>query len=462
MTVDGIELAISRALVIGTGVSARAAARLLDVAGVEVVVAAEADDHPGVAELRAEGRTVHVGAVSGSLLDRVDVAVPSPGVPERAPVLDAVRRAGVAIWSEPELAARASGRALLGVTGTNGKTTTTELVTAMLVADGRDAVACGNIGLPVADAVLDTPSSTTLVAELSSFQLAFSIRLRARIGVLLNLAPDHLDWHGDVDAYHTAKARLWRAQQPEDWAIANADDPVTLALRDANAPAQLAAFSGTSRVEVGVGVEHGQLVARRDGAATLLLPVDALASTTRHHVADVAAAASVAWLEGVRPEAIADAARRVRPGRHRGEVVAEDRGVRWVDDSKATNPHAAAAALDAAGPTIWIAGGLAKGVDLGGLGAHLAEVRHAVLIGTAADTLAEVCARAEVPTVRAADLEAAVAAAARLARAGDTVLLAPACASFDQFRDYAERGDRFAEAARRVMSATPAAEGGRP
>jgi UDP-N-acetylmuramoylalanine--D-glutamate ligase len=458
-----LRLQISRALVVGTGVSARASLRLLNAAGVDASTVAEPGDTDGADRLRTLGHRVHVGDVDESLLAGVDVVVPSPGVPERAPVLEAVRRAGIEIWSEPELAARASGRDVLGVTGTNGKTTTTELVAAMLAADGRPAVACGNIGEPVADAVLDTPVSTTLVVELSSFQLAFATRLRARIGVLLNLAPDHLDWHGDVDAYHAAKARLWGAQQPGDWAVANADDPVTVALRDRHATARRAGFSGTGPVGVGVGAEQGRFVAHGgDGASAPLFAIDDLPTTTPHHRANVAAAATVAWLAGAEPAAIAEAAVRTHPGRHRGELVAESHGVRWVDDSKATNPHAAAAALDAVGSTVWIAGGLAKGVDLGGISAHLRRVRHALLIGEAAEELAAICAGAGVPATRVDDLDAAVATAARYARNGDTVLLAPACASFDQFRDYRERGERFAAAARAVVSGTRSGDGAMP
>lgn len=445
---------VSRALVVGLGRSGRAAARLLSDAGVEVTVADDAPAHPEADAARAAGWRVRLGGVSPADLDGRDLVVPSPGVPEHAPVLRAALAAGLPVWSEPELALRVVPRPLLAVTGTNGKTSTTELVAAMLSAAGHDALACGNIGTPVAEAV-GAPASTRLVAELSSFQLRFAGRLRPRVGALLNVAADHLDWHGDLDAYGAAKARLWEAQSGDDWAVANADDPRVRALLE-RAPAGRAHFSGSRAVPLGVGSDGTWLhAAWPDGARRPLLEIASLASRAPHHLANVAAAATVALLDGTPADAVAEAARRFVPGPHRGEIVADAHGVRWVDDSKATNPHAAAASLRSARSIVWIAGGRAKGVDLGVLGAELGAVRHALLIGEAAPALREVCATAGVEATLHASLEDAVAAAVWLARSGDTVLLAPACASLDQFRDYAERGERFAAAARAAAAAAP-------
>jgi UDP-N-acetylmuramoylalanine--D-glutamate ligase len=451
---------VRRALVVGLGASGRAAIRILTAAGVEVVVAEQRPDHPAAAALTAAGIMVHAGRPAVEALDdAIDLVVPSPGVPEGAPVLHAAAVRGIPVWSEPELGLRRHPRELLAVTGTNGKTSTTELLAAMLVADGRDVRACGNIGTPVCEAAADAPPDAVLVAELSSFQLRFAGQLRPRVGVLLNLAPDHLDWHPDLAAYGAAKARLWEAQQPGDWAVANADDPATLTLRDRHAHAGRAAFSGTGAVTLGVGVEDGVLVARLPGgpAASALLAVTELpAPHAPHLIANVAAAATAALLAGASVDAVGAAARGFRPGRHRLEVVATDpRGVRYLDDSKATNVHAATAALRAVGSAVWIAGGLAKGVDLAPLADELTGVHDAVVIGTAADELALVCERAGVPAHRAPTIEAAVALAAELARPGDDVLLAPACASFDQFASYAERGERFAAAARAAAAAAP-------
>jgi UDP-N-acetylmuramoylalanine--D-glutamate ligase len=454
---------VARALVVGLGASGRAAVRVLTAAGVEVVVVEQRPDHPAAAAIADAGVTVQLGRPAVEVLDAtIDLVVPSPGVPEGAPVLRAAAARGVPVWSEPELGLRLHPRPLVAVTGTNGKTSTTELLAAMLTADGRDVRACGNIGTPVCEAAADAGPNTVLVAELSSFQLRFAGHLRPQVGVLLNLAPDHLDWHPDLAAYGAAKARLWEAQQPGDWAVANADDPLTVALRDRHAPAGHAAFSGSASVPLGVGVEDGMLVARLPAGVTPLLAVtDLPAPQAPHLVANVAAAATAALLAGAAPSAVVTAARAFRPGRHRLEVVATDpRGVRYLDDSKATNVHAATAALRAVGSAVWIAGGLAKGVELAPLAAELAGVHDAVLIGTAADELALVCDRAGVPAHHAPSIEAAVALAATLAHPGDDVLLAPACASFDQFASYAERGERFAAAARVAAAAAATAGSG--
>jgi len=443
---------IARALVVGLGASGRAAAGVLRTADVEVVLVDDRRDPPGADELRASGHRVVLGEAPGDVLARegADLVVPSPGVPQGAPVLRAAAAAGIPIWSEPELGLRLYPHRLVGVTGTNGKTSTTELIAAMLAADGTPVAACGNIGRPVSEAAHAEPPETVLVAELSSFQLRFIERLHAEVGVLLNLAEDHLDWHGDLAAYGAAKARLWETQTRDDWAVANAEDAATLRLQ-AGAPGQAATFSADTDVDLGVGRRGDELVlAGPDGQQRALLPLGDLRSRAPHHVANVAAAATCAALIGVDDRAIAGVAAGFSPGRHRLEVVAQAGEVTFVDDSKATNPHAAAAALRSFPSIVWIAGGLAKGVDLGVLRSDLAAVRAAVLIGRAADELAALCAAQSIPASIAASIEDAVALAADQARPGDTVLLAPACASFDQFRDYADRGERFAAAARAV------------
>ncbi len=442
---------LRRALVIGLGASGRAAADLLAAIGVEVTIAEQREDHPGSEDARSAGHEVVLGGPPPP--GDYDLVVPSPGVPESSPVLVAAAERGVPVVSEPELAFRSRPVPVIGVTGTNGKTSVTELVTAMLDADGRDAVACGNIGMPMSEAVRAAGPGTLLVVELSSFQLRFVERLRCSAAALLNLADDHLDWHGDAEAYHRAKARIWRAQQPGDWAVANLDDPVAADLRDRYAPGRradvtLRAAPATS----GIGVRDGRLVVELPGHSGEVLALEELPLSAPHHHANVAVAATLALLSGARVDSVAAAARAFHPGRHRFELVAEADGVRYVDDSKATNVHAAAAALGSAESVVWVAGGLAKGADLTSLVDHLGTVREAVLIGEAAEELARVCAAAGVTSRPAASMEEAVALAAGLARPGDTVLLAPACASFDQFRDYEDRGERFAAAARDITS----------
>lgn len=446
------------ALVIGAGVSGSAAARLLVEAGSEVMLVEQRHDHPALDELAAIGVKILADAAD-SFLRRVDVVVPSPGVPAHAPLVTAASRAGVSVWSEPELAWRFAPRRLLAITGTNGKTTVTELLTAMLLAGGDEAVACGNIGLPLSTAVLEVPDGAVLVAELSSFQLAFAHALRPEIGVLLNLADDHLDWHGDADAYGRAKARLWRSQTAQDWAVANRDDDSTMALMGLHAPARRATFAVDTPLETGatgVMLESDGLVASDGAERTLLIGAEHLTRRAPHQLANVAGAATAAWLWGTAPAAMASALTGYEPGRHRGDLVGEHDGVRWVDDSKATNPHAAIAALRSHASVVWIAGGLAKGVDLKVLAGHLGNVRAAVLIGSAAAELATVCDAAGVPTHRPSTIDEAVVCARRLAQPGDVVLLAPACSSFDQFRDYADRGERFARAVRAGVAAPTA------
>ncbi len=444
-------LDVRHPVVIGLGASGLAAVRLLRACGVDAGVLARGDSAEAVDAARAFGARV---IDDGSLPRDTDVLVPSPGIPEHDPVVAQAQQLGIAVWSEPELAARATDRTLLAITGTNGKTTTTELVAAMLDASGISAQACGNIGLPVCDAVLDTTTDTVLIAELSSFQLRFVSTMRATIGAILNVAPDHLDWHGDLAAYASAKARIWTAQTDEDWALANRDDPTTLALQRSSAPGRHAQFSATRRVETGVGVVDAWLVATSERGDEPIVALETLPVRGSHHLANIAAAACMAWLHGARPDALAAAARELRPGRHRGDVVGVVDDITYIDDSKATNPHAAAAALGAHGPTVWIAGGRAKGVDLSGLADHLHNVRQALLIGEATDELEAICAGAGVATHRCEDLDTAVAAAVAAAQRGDTVLLAPACASFDQFRDYRERGRVFADAVRRHAGAS--------
>jgi UDP-N-acetylmuramoylalanine--D-glutamate ligase len=443
---------ISSALVIGLGTSGLAAARVLADAGVAVTIVDDRADHPGATAARDAGHRVVLDRSPVELVEGAQLVVPSPGVPEWAPVLQRAADGGLPIWSEPELGWRLHPHRLLAVTGTNGKTSTTELLARMVAAGGEDAVACGNIGVPFTTAAAEASPAAVLVAELSSFQLRFAGTLRPEVGVLLNLAPDHLDWHGGFEAYGAAKARLWEAQRPGEWAVANAADAATMQLLTDAAPADRATFNGEAGVEgVGVGVVDGHLQARIPTFEGQVCDVAELALTAPHHVANVAAAACAALLAGIEVEAVAAAARGFHPGRHRLELLADVDGVRWVDDSKATNVHATAAALRSAPSLVWLAGGLAKGVDLAELVPHLGAVRSAVLFGTAAEELAEVCRGADVEARVVDTIEDAVGVAAGLAVRGDTVLLAPACASFDQFRDYAERGERFAAAVREAV-----------
>ncbi|MDX1657259.1 MAG: UDP-N-acetylmuramoyl-L-alanine--D-glutamate ligase [Nitriliruptorales bacterium] len=435
---------IRRVLVVGSGRSGRAVVAALTAQDVEIVVVDEdASATPDLGDV-----PVHVGVEARDHLDGVDLVVPSPGVPEHAAVIQAAIAEAIPVWSEPELGWRLAPRPVVAITGTNGKTSVTELTAAMLSASGIDAVACGNIGTPFTTAALEAAEDTVLVAELSSFQLRFCHRLRPWVAVLLNLEPDHLDWHGDLGAYGAAKARIWRAQQEVDEVVANAEDPNVVDLVDSSVPGGRAWFSGRGRhVERGVDVHDEVMHVHLDTHSGPLFRLADLPLDAPHHRDNVSAAACAALLAGADPSGVATAAGSFRPGPHRLEHVASGGGVTFVDDSKATNVGSARAALNAFPSIVWVAGGLAKGADLAALRPELGNVRAAVVIGEAAAALAEVCEDAGVHAVNATSMEEAVEAAAELAEPGDTVLLAPACASFDMFDDYADRGDRFAAAA---------------
>lgn len=429
-----------RALVVGAGVAGVAAAEALLEEGAEVRVTdvRPADRLVDAARLQSLGAEVRAGGHDPSDLEGATVVVVSPGVPPSAEVVMWARARDVPVWGEMELGARLVGVPYLAVTGTNGKTTTTGMIAACLREDGIDAVACGNIGLPFPAAARGDHDA--LVVEVSSFQLALQESFHPRVSVLLNVAPDHLDWHGTFEAYTHAKGRIHANQGEGDTHVGNRDDPLASRI-SAAASCRVVWFRGGPPDEGEVGYVGDELVAAE--IATGLGPVDGTRAGYRQ---DAAAAASAALAFGIAPESVRRGLAGFVPERHRGEVVAQVGGVRFVDNSKATNVHAALAALDGVERAVLIAGGRAKGQDLSAL-ATRADRRVAVVsLGESAPDVA-VAFRGLVPVHPAGSIEEATRIAARVASAGVTVLLAPACASWDQFRDYTERGDRFAAAA---------------
>jgi len=395
---------------------------------------------------------IPTGAVGDARLAAVDLVVPSPGVPEGHPFLQAAVRAGVPRRSEVDLAAEmlaAAGRPLVAVTGTNGKTTVTELTVAMCRASGIDAVAAGNIGAPLLDeAGLDTPR--LVVAEVSSFQLALTTgAFRPRAAAILNLADDHLDWHRTFDAYARAKARIFRAMGPDDLLVFNADDAVVAGLA-AEAPGRTVAFTVVEGAAAGyrvrVGATGAGLVAA-DGRE--MVAVDALDASAPHDLANALAAAALAIEVGATSAGVAAALGAYAKGAHRVQPVGELDGVRFVDDSKATNVHAALAAIRGFDRAVLIAGGRNKGLDLSPLRAGAGHLVAVVAIGDAAPEVAAAFGDA-VPVTVATSMAEAVRLAHAKARPGDVVLLAPACDSFDWYRSYAERGDDFAREVARL------------
>lgn len=456
---------LNRVLVAGLGLSGRAARDVLLARGATVLTA---DDRVGDLSLDA----------ARARLSEVDLVVVSPGIPPHHPLLVDARAAGLDVWSEVELAwqvrvdrADGSGPApWLAVTGTNGKTTTVEMLASILTAAGERTAAVGNVGTPVVLAATD-PTLDVLAVELSSFQLHHTHSMAAQAAAVLNLAADHLDWHGSMDAYAADKGRIFTGV--ERACVYNSADQLTEDLvREADV-ADGAIAVGFTLSTPGLGqvglvedvlVDRGFAADRRTHAAELATFADLAhlaaggSALAPHTVQNALAAAALALAHGVEPVAVRDGLRAYRPGAHRIATVAEIDGVRWIDDSKATNAHAAAASLAAFAPesVIWIAGGLAKGARFDDLVASRRDrLRAVVLIGVDAEPLAEALARhaPQVPVVRidpgdTGTMNRAVQEARRLAVdaavPGLTVLLAPACASMDQFSSYAERGEAFA------------------
>ena len=434
----------SRALVVGLGSSGVAAALLLADQGWQVKVndrASTPDLGTPLAELA--GRvTVAVGGHQDSLLESVALVVVSPGVAWELPLLVEARRRGIEVLAEVELAFRvAAGTPLLAITGSNGKTTTTALAGEMVRASGQKVGIGGNIGMP-ACALARESGWDALVWELSSFQLEGCSTLRPGVGVLLNLSPDHLDRHADFASYRSAKERLFAQQDTGDVAVLNADDPLVAALEVRSRVARFSLADRTADAHLDGAtliLDGSPLVGREE----LRIPGD-------HNVANALAAALAAERFGVPRQVIAGVLRTFEPLAHRHQVVAEHGGIRWVDDSKGTNVGSVVAGLTGyrPGSIHLILGGLGKGQDFRELRpAVAARVAHVYLIGEASATIH--AALVDSTTIEeCGTLEQAVHRAATLARPGDAVLLSPACASFDQFRDYKHRGDEFARLAR--------------
>jgi len=416
----------SRTLVLGSAVSGRAAARLAQRLGHEVMVYDRDESAVDGLELGVETAS---GQWDRRLLSDRDLVVTSPGIPQSArPIVDSLA-AGIPLVSEMEFGYQHLDSPCVAVTGTNGKTTVTATVAGMLKASGYDAIAAGNIGLALSDVAGN--GHQLVVVEASSFQLQFVDTFRPDAAAILNIAPDHLDWHGSFDAYAAAKRRIGENQRPEDIIVFDVDDAAAAAAVE-GLPARAVPVSGSQRPAGGNGPVGEEL---HVGDVTVARPALDSAFTM-----DLTAAATLAQHMGASGDAIEKVIAGFATEVHRRTVVGEWDGVAWVNDSKATNPHAAVAAAGAYESVILIAGGRNKGLDLAPL-AQLPSVRVVVALGEATSELA---AAAPPEKFRQADsLAHAVALADELAVTGDTVLLAPGCASFDMFRDYAERGRVF-------------------
>jgi UDP-N-acetylmuramoylalanine--D-glutamate ligase len=436
--VTALDLEGKSVLVLGLGITGRSAAQFCAERGARVLVA---DDR---ADADARGLpasvVVRLGAPSPDPAD-FDLVVPSPGIPF-------ARYGGRAraAWGDLELAYRALSIPIAAVTGTNGKSTTVRLTEAMLRAAGLRARAAGNVGEAALGLVGEALDAAVL--EVSSFQLEAVDAFRPKAAVLLNVTPDHLDRHGDMAGYLAAKLRLFARQDAGDVAILSADCPVVGALRDADFAARVWRFSTRGPVARGACYDAGTL-ALRIGSDERRIPLDALPPIEGPLRSNALAALLASVALGADPQRALGALVTFRALPHRCELVAEARGVRWLDDSKATNPSAAVAAVaNLPGPLLWILGGKDKGLDFAELlEAPLARVKRVLLIGASADAIAASLS-GKLAFEKVGTLARAVSRASELAASGDTVLLSPACASFDQFRDYEERGQQFAALAK--------------
>jgi len=447
-----IDLAGKKVLVVGLARTGIATALFCAERGARVTATEgrpETELAETAAKLRAAGVELELGGHRPETFVRQDLIVPSPGVAPTMPALAAARAIGVPVWSEIELAWRFLRGRLLCITGSNGKTTTTSLVGHILETAGVPVQVAGNIGTPLISRVDLSSDQGFTVIEASSFQLESIVAFRPDIAVLLNITPDHLDRHGSLEAYSRAKARMFENQGAGDAAILNADD--TVAAQYAPAEPRVFWFSRQKRVASGCYLRGEEIVFRCDGVESVLLERKTIGLRGNHNVENVLAAAAAARLAGAEPAAIAEGVRTFAGVEHRIEYVATISGVEYFNDSKATNVDATLKALDAfAGNVLLILGGKDKGSDYGILRASLrSQARMALLIGSAAGKIESQLAGA-VPLERAGTLARAVEMAARHARAGDTVLLAPACASFDQFESYEHRGRVFKQLVREL------------
>jgi UDP-N-acetylmuramoylalanine--D-glutamate ligase len=424
-----------RTLILGAAVSGGAAAGLAARLGHEVSIYDRSAK--STIPLRENGHAVHSGAWADRLLTGVDLVVASPGFPEHSDPIQHALDAGLEVISELEFGTRHLTAPYVAVTGTNGKTTVTSTITDMLLESGVRAVSAGNIGTPVAGLV-DGPAAV-VVLEASSFQLRFIDRFRPVAAGIVNVAADHLDWHGSVSAYGSAKARIFENMSPSDAVVYGADDPGATEVA-ASSRCRTIGVSGVGISIDGVGPVNGSL---QVGGKQFAVP-----TSDPSWLTDLGIAAVIASAVGATEAGIATVLSDFSPGPHRRRTVGSDRGITWIDDSTATNPPAARAAAEAYESVVLLAGGRNKDLDLSTIAPE--SVRQVVAFGEAAPSIA---ASVDTPVTVVDDLASAVEVASQLAVSGDTVLLAPGCASFDEFDSYAMRGERFAELVAAVEAA---------
>jgi len=447
---DAFSVVGRRAVVVGAARSGIAAAELLVRRGARVVLTESRASVDDPARLRDAGVELELGGHTTATFEQADLVVVSPGVPTEQPVFEAARQHGAEIIGELELASRWVKGPIVAITGTKGKSTTTTLLGRMFKESGRDVLVGGNIGVPLSAQVEASTPETMHVVEVSSFQLETTVTFRPWIALWLNFADDHLDRHPTVEAYASAKARIFANQQPTDWAVVNADDTTVMA-HSRGIAARRVMFSPTGAVPDGFLVDGDWIVRRTHTTVERVIPVSAVELTGRHMLNNVIAAAAVATVAGVPADAMTHALRGFHGLEHVMEPVGRIGDVRFVNDSKATNVEAARRSIESfERGVVAVVGGKFKGGDLRELRAPLSERgRGVIAIGEAAPLVRDAL-HGVVPVVTASSMSDAVAQAYDAARPDGVVLLAPACASFDWFRDYAERGRVFKEEVARL------------
>jgi UDP-N-acetylmuramoylalanine--D-glutamate ligase len=439
-----------RVVVVGAARSGVAAAELLARRGARVIVTERRPHIDEAARLREAGVEIEVGGHSETAFEAAELIVTSPGVPPEEPAIAAARRRGVEVIGELELASRWLRGPIVAVTGTKGKSTTTTLLGRMAAADGRGVLVGGNIGVALSSQVDASTPDTIHVVEVSSFQLETTTTFRPWIAVWLNFAADHLDRHPTVEAYAAAKARIFVNQRAGDWAVVNVDDPVVMASSEGIAATRVG-FSPFGTATDGFSVEADWIVRKSATTSEKLVPVSAVELTGRHMLGNVVAAAAAATVAGLSRHAIVDALRGFRGLEHVMEPAGSVGGVSFVNDSKATNVEAARRSIESfSRGVVALVGGRFKGGDLRDLRSSLASRGRAVVaMGEAAGLVREALSDL-LPVVDASTMREAVERGYEAARPDGVVLLAPACASFDWFRDYAERGRVFKEEVERL------------
>jgi UDP-N-acetylmuramoylalanine--D-glutamate ligase len=458
-----MELKNKRVLVVGLGRSGVSSAIFLQEHGAKVIVSdskAEAQLQREVPALLDRGISIETGRHGERTFRDQDLIVVSPGVPSDQPQLQHARTLGIPVIGEVELAFRFLKGRVLAITGSNGKTTTTTLVGEILAKSGKKTLVGGNIGTPVISLAGQSTPDTMVVLEVSSFQLESIEQFCPWIAAILNITPDHLDRHHTFQAYVDAKARLFENQAPSDIAVLNADDPTCVALQNKDkVKASLLWFSRKQRVENGAFVNGGQIIFRQNGQEQPVLSRSDIQLKGEHNLENVLAAVAMTMVAGCTPQQVQQAVKEFRAVEHRLELVATINGVTFYNDSKATNVDATVKALESFPANIHIIlGGKDKGSDYTVLNPLLRErVKRVYLIGAATDKIASHVQNATA-VVRSGTLERAVRQAFEAAKPGDVVLLAPACASFDQFENYEHRGRVFKEL---VHSLTPVTTGDR-